>query len=48
MEKQKGYKTINVSIETWQMIISRKRRPSHTFDQIIREALLEVEEVRDE
>ncbi len=36
--------TINVSLETWQMIKARKQRPSHTFDEIIREALLEMVE----
>ncbi len=40
MESKKQI-TINVSEETWQRIIARKKRPSHTFDEILREALLE-------
>jgi len=39
--------TINVSNETWKMIKDRKQKPSHTFDEIIREALLKVAEVEE-
>lgn len=41
---KKEYITINVSMETWQMLKSRKQRPSHTFDEIIQEGLFDVEE----
>ena len=43
MEK-KGLITVNVSLETWQMLKARKQRPNQTFEEIIREALLEMEE----
>jgi len=38
---------IQVSIETWQMLKARKYRPNQTFDEIIREALLEMPEVKE-
>lgn len=38
----KETRTINVSNETWKMLNDRKQNPSQTFDEIIKEALLEV------
>ena len=41
---KKDLVTINVSLDTWQMLKSRKQRPGQTFEEIIRNALLEMEE----
>lgn len=35
--------TISIKEETWQKLMGRKKRPSHTFDDIINE-LMEVKE----
>ena len=35
---------VKVSIETWNMLKARKTKPSQTFDEIIKEALLEIPE----
>ncbi len=40
-------KTINVTNEVWKMLNNRKQNPSQTFNEIIKEALLEVPEVED-
>lgn len=44
---KKEYITINVSMETWQILKSLKKRPSHTFDEIIRDALPQEQERED-
>lgn len=35
--------TIAVSDDTWNLLMKRKKKPSHTFDEIIRYALEETE-----
>lgn len=40
--------TINVKKKTWKMLMDRKQQPSHTFDDIIQEALLDVPEAEED
>ena len=40
--ENKSFTQIKISIETWQELKARKQRPSHTFDEIIKELLEEA------